>query len=124
MPDPISYTLRLPAPQTHYAEVLAHIPTGGRSAVELMMEVRTPGSYVVREFARNVEALTATAGAADDVADTDGPAGGQPDRPDPVVYGRAPYQFRGVRRVAGGLPGREIRNPGGVTAGPTGRQTR
>src|SRR5436305_8108558 len=65
MPDPISYTLRFPAPQTHYAEVLAHIPTGGRSAVELMMAVWTPGSYVVREFARNVEALTATAGAAD-----------------------------------------------------------
>ncbi|HEV7515500.1 MAG TPA: hypothetical protein VGR07_04300, partial [Thermoanaerobaculia bacterium] len=61
MPDPISYTLRFPAPQTHYAEVLARIPTGGRPAVELMLPVWTPGSYVVREFSRNLEALTATA---------------------------------------------------------------
>jgi predicted metalloprotease with PDZ domain len=59
MPDPISYTLRFPAPQTHYVEVLARIPTGGEPAVELMMPVWTPGSYVVREFSRNVEALEA-----------------------------------------------------------------
>jgi predicted metalloprotease with PDZ domain len=59
MPDPISYTLRFPAPQTHYVEVEARIPTGGRPALELMMPVWTPGSYVVREFSRNVEALAA-----------------------------------------------------------------
>ena len=29
MPEPISYTLRFPAPQTHYVEVEALIPTGG-----------------------------------------------------------------------------------------------
>ncbi len=60
MPDAISYTLRFPAPETHYVEVEAHFPTGGQPEIELMMPVWTPGSYVVREFSRNVEALTAT----------------------------------------------------------------
>ena len=59
MPEPISYTLRFPAPQTHYVEVEALIPTGGQPAVELMMAVWTPGSYLVREYARNVEAVSA-----------------------------------------------------------------
>ncbi len=59
MPEPISYTLRFPAPQTHYVEIEALVPTDGLPAVELMMAVWTPGSYMVREFARNVEALTA-----------------------------------------------------------------
>ncbi len=58
MPEPISYTLRFPAPQTHYVEVEALVPTDGLPAVELMMAVWTPGSYMVREFARNVEAVT------------------------------------------------------------------
>jgi len=57
--SPISYTVRFPAPQTHYAEIEALIPTDGEPAVELMMAVWTPGSYMVREFSRNVEDLTA-----------------------------------------------------------------
>ena len=61
MPEPISYTLRFPAPQTHYVEVEARIPTGGRAEVELMMAVWTPGSYLVREYARNVEGISAAA---------------------------------------------------------------
>ena len=63
MPEPISYTLRFPAPQTHYVEVEAAVPTDGRSAVELMMPVWTPGSYMVREYARNLETVTAADGA-------------------------------------------------------------
>src|SRR5712691_1715518 len=59
-PDPIRYTLRFPAPQTHYVEVTAAVPTGRRADVELMMAVWTPGSYLVREYARNVESVTAT----------------------------------------------------------------
>ena len=57
--EPIIYTLRFPAPHTHYVTVEASVPTGGRSHVELMMAVWTPGSYLVREFARHVEAVTA-----------------------------------------------------------------
>jgi predicted metalloprotease with PDZ domain len=58
-PDPIRYTLRFPAPHTHYVEVTGVVPTGRRPDVELMMAVWTPGSYMVREYARNVEAVTA-----------------------------------------------------------------
>ena len=59
-PEPIRYTLSFPAPQTHYLEVTATVPTGRRADVELMMAVWTPGSYLVREYARNVESVTAT----------------------------------------------------------------
>jgi predicted metalloprotease with PDZ domain len=58
-PDPIRYTLRFPAPQTHYLEVEATYPTGGRPQTELFMAVWTPGSYLVREYERNIENLVA-----------------------------------------------------------------
>jgi predicted metalloprotease with PDZ domain len=58
-PEEIRYTLRFPAPQTHYVEVEASIPTGGAPQVELMMAVWTPGSYLIREYARNVEGVAA-----------------------------------------------------------------
>ena len=59
MPEPIVYTLRFPAPQTHYVEVEARVPTDGRPEVELAMAVWTPGSYLVREYARAVEEVSA-----------------------------------------------------------------
>ena len=58
--EPIRYTLSFPAPQTHYVEVTATVPTGRRPDVDLMMAVWTPGSYLVREYSRNVEAVTAS----------------------------------------------------------------
>jgi predicted metalloprotease with PDZ domain len=57
--EPLRYTLSFPAPQTHYMEVSAAVPTDRRPEVELMMAVWTPGSYLVREYERNVEAVTA-----------------------------------------------------------------
>ena len=57
---PIRYRVSFPAPHTHYVAVEATVPTAGRDEVELMMAVWTPGSYLVREFARHVEGLTAT----------------------------------------------------------------
>ncbi|MEQ1897332.1 MAG: PDZ domain-containing protein [Vicinamibacterales bacterium] len=57
--EPLRYSLGFPAPYTHYIEVSASIPTGGAASVELMMAVWTPGSYLVREYARHVEALVA-----------------------------------------------------------------
>ena len=59
--EPIHYTLRFPAPETHYVEVEATVPTEGRPSVELFMAVWTPGSYLVREYERHVEGVTATA---------------------------------------------------------------
>jgi len=58
--DVVRYTVRFPAPHTHYVEVTAVVPTGGRPAVDLMMAVWTPGSYLVREYARHVEAVVAS----------------------------------------------------------------
>jgi predicted metalloprotease with PDZ domain len=57
--QPIRYTVSFSAPHTHYLEVSAAVPTGGRREVELMMAVWTPGSYLVREFSRHVEGVTA-----------------------------------------------------------------
>jgi predicted metalloprotease with PDZ domain len=57
--EPVRYTLSFPAPHTHYVEVSAVFPTGRRPQVELMMAVWTPGSYLVREYERNVEAVRA-----------------------------------------------------------------
>jgi predicted metalloprotease with PDZ domain len=59
MPAPISYILRFPAPETHYVEVEALVPTDGRAAIELVMPVWTPGSYLVREFSRHLEEVAA-----------------------------------------------------------------
>lgn len=54
---PITYRLRFPDAARHYVDVEATYPTAGQPRVELMMAVWTPGSYLVREFARNVEAV-------------------------------------------------------------------
>lgn len=62
-PEPIRYTLRFPAPHTHYVEVEATIPTAGRPEVEVYMATWTPGSYLIREYERHVEAVTAANGA-------------------------------------------------------------
>ena len=59
---PIRYTVSFPAPQTNYLEVEAVVPTDGRASVDMFMAVWTPGSYLVREYERNVEGVTASAG--------------------------------------------------------------
>ena len=56
---PIAYTLRFPDATAHYLDVEALIPTGGQDTVTLFMPVWTPGSYLVRDFARNIIAITA-----------------------------------------------------------------
>ena len=61
--EAIRYTLRFPAPHTHYVEVEAAVPTAGRPQVEVYMATWTPGSYLIREYERHVEAVTANAGA-------------------------------------------------------------
>jgi predicted metalloprotease with PDZ domain len=57
--EPLHYTLQFPAPHTHYVEVAVTVPTGGQPTVDLRMAVWTPGSYLVREYARHVEAVEA-----------------------------------------------------------------
>ena len=60
--DPIRYTLRFSAPHTHYVDVEAAIPSAGRAEVEVYMATWTPGSYLIREYERHVEAVSASAG--------------------------------------------------------------
>lgn len=55
--EPIRYIVSIPDPRTHYVEVEAQVPSDGRPSIELKMAVWT--QYVVREYARNVEAVTA-----------------------------------------------------------------
>jgi predicted metalloprotease with PDZ domain len=57
--QPLSYILRFPAPHTHYVEVEMQVPTEGKAAIELAMAVWTPGSYLIREYARHLEGVSA-----------------------------------------------------------------
>ncbi len=57
---PIRYTLSFPDTQAHAVEVEATIPTAGHAELTLFMPVWTPGSYLVREYARHIVELTAT----------------------------------------------------------------
>ena len=52
---PIRYKLSFPHAQNHYVEVEAAFPTDGKRSIELMMAVWSPGSYLVREYQRQVE---------------------------------------------------------------------
>jgi predicted metalloprotease with PDZ domain len=56
-PAPIAYIVRIPAPQQHYVEVEASVPTAAQPRIELAMAVWTP--YVIREYAKNLEAVAA-----------------------------------------------------------------
>ncbi len=60
-PEPVVYTLRFPAPETHTAVVEATIPTGKRGALDLMMPVWSPGFYRVEDYAGQVQELSARA---------------------------------------------------------------
>ena len=52
------YVLSFPAPQTHHLQVTLELDRPGEA--ELFLPVWTPGSYLVREYARHLEGLEAT----------------------------------------------------------------
>lgn len=58
----IAYTIRIPRPQEHKAEVSVRIPTEGREAVDLMLPRWSPGYYAVQDLAARVQDLAVTAG--------------------------------------------------------------
>ncbi len=64
----LTYNVSFPAAHTHYVEVEAIIPTDGASELDLMMPVWTPGSYLVREYSRNVDNLAVQAPATVDTS--------------------------------------------------------
>lgn len=53
------YTVDLADAKNHYITVTADLETDQEST-ELMMAVWTPGSYLVREYARNIDSMTVT----------------------------------------------------------------
>ena len=57
--EPVRYTLTFPKPETHYVEVAAVFPAAGLTQLDLTMAVWSPGSYLVREYERNIENLSA-----------------------------------------------------------------
>jgi len=58
----ISYTVTFPEAQAHYADIEMHISGLKQNILDLKMPVWTPGSYLVREFAKNIESFSAEAG--------------------------------------------------------------
>src|SRR5687767_4630782 len=61
MTAPTSYRVTIPRPHTHLVEVEARFRDLGAlpGALVLRMAGWTPGSYLVRDYARHVEGLTA-----------------------------------------------------------------
>jgi predicted metalloprotease with PDZ domain len=57
----IRYTLRFSESAAHYVDVEAEFPTEGRAELIVFMPVWTPGSYLVREYARNIISFDASA---------------------------------------------------------------
>ena len=56
-----SFRLTFPAPHTHMMDVEASYRTSGTEPLILMMAVWTPGSYLVREYARHIEGVVIVA---------------------------------------------------------------
>ena len=57
----ISYTVTFPEAQAHYADVEMTISNLKQNTLVLKVPVWTPGSYLIREYAKNVEAFSVSA---------------------------------------------------------------
>lgn len=57
--ESIHYDIRFSEPHTHYAELTLQLKGFELDTVELKMPVWAPGSYLIREFARNIESIEA-----------------------------------------------------------------
>ena len=62
---PLSHLIKMPEPQTHYFEITTTVDLSNVSYkkpfIDLKMAAWTPGSYLIREFAKNLEAVKAEA---------------------------------------------------------------
>ncbi len=56
----LAYFVAMPQPHTHLFEVTARVENWSAPTLDLKMPVWTPGSYLVREYARHIPVLTAT----------------------------------------------------------------
>ena len=58
----IAFEVSFKEPQAHYAEIEMNISGLSKDYIDVKMPVWTPGSYLVREFSKNVEGFGAIAG--------------------------------------------------------------
>ncbi|HEY8930547.1 MAG TPA: PDZ domain-containing protein [Mucilaginibacter sp.] len=61
----INYTVTFPEAQAHYADIEMTVSGLAQPSIDLKMPVWTPGSYLVREFAKNIESFSASANGKD-----------------------------------------------------------
>ncbi len=57
--EAISYRLSMPEPHTHYFEVEMTLEDFNEKSIDVKIPVWAPGSYLVREFAKNIEVFAA-----------------------------------------------------------------
>ncbi|SMG07321.1 M61 family metallopeptidase [Sphingobacterium psychroaquaticum] len=57
----IHFTVSFQEPQAHYAEIQIDLQQFDKDYIDLKMPVWTPGSYLIREYSRHVERLSAEA---------------------------------------------------------------
>ena len=53
------FTVAMPRPETHLYDITMEVDPRGATAIDLVLPVWTPGSYLVREFARHVRDFSA-----------------------------------------------------------------
>ena len=58
----VQYRLSFRQAETHRVDIEVSVPTDGKPEIEFMMPVWTPGSYLVREYSRQIENVTAVNG--------------------------------------------------------------
>src|ERR1017187_4416150 len=54
----VRYQVSFPAPHTHYLNVEAWLPIEAKDEAEVFLPVWTPGSYLIREYSRNIEGIS------------------------------------------------------------------
>ncbi|AMV31133.1 M61 glycyl aminopeptidase [Pirellula sp. SH-Sr6A] len=59
---PVQYRVSFRQAENHRCDVEVTVPAEGADSIELMMPVWTPGSYLVREYARQIETIQARDG--------------------------------------------------------------
>ncbi|MEY2895244.1 MAG: hypothetical protein RIS42_963 [Bacteroidota bacterium] len=61
---PIKHVIQMPNPQSHYFDVTTSLDVSKEKGgfIDLKMAAWTPGSYLIREFAKNVEQISAQSG--------------------------------------------------------------
>jgi predicted metalloprotease with PDZ domain len=55
----VNYTIRIDNPNSHYAKVIMELSGVRDKSIDIKMPVWTPGSYMVREFERNIQDASA-----------------------------------------------------------------